>query len=76
MATSIPIEVRHLISGQRRTVGNLPQLGGEMIDRLNAVAGNDENAAKKAFWWLWRFYPEYLAQQQPDALLYPADRLI
>jgi CRISPR-associated protein Cmr2 len=74
------VPVRHLISGQPRTVRNLPQLNDEIIDRLNAVAGkdenNDENAAKKAFWWLWRFYPEYLAQQQPDALLYPADRLI
>ena len=74
--TDIPIEVRHLISGQSRTVRNLPQLGDEIIDRLNAVVGNDEDAAKKAFWWLWRFYPEYLAQQQSDALLYPADRLI
>ncbi|MEZ2239636.1 MAG: type III-B CRISPR-associated protein Cas10/Cmr2 [Microcoleus sp.] len=79
--TGIPIEVRHLISGQHRTVGKLPQLGDEIIDRLNTVAGNDEDAAKKAFWWLWRFYPEYLAQQpsdalQSDALLYPADRLI
>ncbi|MEG4230838.1 type III-B CRISPR-associated protein Cas10/Cmr2 [Microcoleus sp. Pol11C3] len=70
------VPVRHLISGQHRTVGNLPQLNDEIIDRLNAVAGNDDNPAKKAFWWLWRFYPEYLAQQQPDALLYPADGLI
>ncbi|MEZ2339577.1 type III-B CRISPR-associated protein Cas10/Cmr2 [Microcoleus sp.] len=74
MTTGIPIEVRHLISGQHRTVENLPQLGDEIIDRLNAVADNDH--AKKAFWWLWRFYPEYLAQQQPDALLYPANLLI
>jgi CRISPR-associated protein Cmr2 len=69
------VPVGHLISGQHRTVWNLPQLNDEIIDRLNAVAGNDDNPAKKAFWWLWRFYPEYLAQQQPDALLYPADRL-
>lgn len=75
-ATGIPIEVRHLITGQPRTLKTSPQLNNEILDRLNAVAGNDENAAKKAFWWLWRFYPEYLAQQQSDALLYPADRLI
>lgn len=67
------VPVRHLISGQPRTVGNLPQLSDAIIDKLNAVAGND---ARKAFWWLWRFYPEYLAEQQSDALLYPADRLI
>jgi CRISPR-associated protein Cmr2 len=74
--TSNPAEtvpVRHLISGQPRTVANLPQLSNDIIDRLNAVAGND---AKKAFWWLWRFYPEYLAQREREALLYPADRLI
>ncbi|MCC3568075.1 MAG: type III-B CRISPR-associated protein Cas10/Cmr2 [Oscillatoriales cyanobacterium] len=71
--TADPVSVRHLISGQHRTVENLPQLSDSIIDRLNAVAGND---ARKAFWWLWRFYPQYLAQQQPDALLYPADRLI
>ncbi|MEG3861089.1 type III-B CRISPR-associated protein Cas10/Cmr2 [Microcoleus sp. herbarium12] len=71
--TADPVSVRHLISGQHRTVKNLPQLSDSIIDRLNAVAGND---ARKAFWWLWRFYPQYLTQQQPDALLYPADRLI
>jgi CRISPR-associated protein Cmr2 len=70
-ADSVP--VKHLISGQHRTVNNLPQLSNDIIDRLNEVAGND---AKKAFWWLWRFYPEYLAQTRSDALLYPADRLI
>ncbi len=71
--TADPVSVRHLISGQHRTVENLPPLSDAIIDRLNTVAGND---ARKAFWWLWRFYPEYLAAQQSDALLYPADRLI
>jgi CRISPR-associated protein Cmr2 len=71
--TASTIPVRHLISGQHRTVESLPQLSNTIIARLNQVAGDD---AKKAFWWLWRFYPEYLAQQQSDGLLYPANKLI
>lgn len=67
------IPVRHLISGQHRTAEDFPELNDDIIHRLNAVAPDD---AKKAFWWLWRFYPEYLAEKQSDALLYPANRLI
>lgn len=68
-----PVPVRHLISGQCRTVQDLPNLSTAIIDRLNAVAPDD---AQKAFWWLWRFYPEYLAKKQSDALLFPASPVI
>lgn len=68
-------QVRHLISAELQEVGAQPQLPSDVdvIDRINTVAGTN---ARKAFWWLWRFYPELLVQQQSDALLFPADRTI
>ncbi len=66
-------QVSHLISGQWQNVGGEPGLPPDLIALLNQVAGSN---ARKAFWWLWRFYPEFLLTQQTDALLFPADRLI
>ncbi|WP_199249789.1 type III-B CRISPR-associated protein Cas10/Cmr2 [[Phormidium] sp. ETS-05] len=71
--TSTPTQVRHLISGQSQDVGQRPELSGDVITQLNQVAGTN---ARKAFWWLWRFYPEFLLERQSDALLFPADRTI
>ncbi|GAB4290305.1 MAG: hypothetical protein Fur0025_25060 [Oscillatoriaceae cyanobacterium] len=70
-------KVKHLISGQSQDVGQFPQLSHDVITQLNQVAGTN---ARKAFWWLWRFYPEFLLERQlerpSDALLFPADRTI
>jgi CRISPR-associated protein Cmr2 len=74
LAITLPVSrVSHLISGQWQNVGGEPGLPPDLIERLNGVAGNNP---RKAFWWLWRFYPEFLLAQQTDALLFPADRLI
>ncbi|MCT7973453.1 type III-B CRISPR-associated protein Cas10/Cmr2 [Laspinema olomoucense] len=74
LAITPPVsQVSHLISGQWQDVGGEPGLPPDLIVRLNQVAGSD---ARKGFWWLWRFYPEFLLAQQTDALLFPADLLI
>jgi CRISPR-associated protein Cmr2 len=41
-----------------------------------ADSADDVNTAKRIFWWFWRFYPELLAQAQPEALLIPADNIL
>ncbi|HIK13508.1 MAG TPA: type III-B CRISPR-associated protein Cas10/Cmr2 [Oscillatoriaceae cyanobacterium M33_DOE_052] len=69
----VKVKVKHLISGQSQDVGPLPKLSNDVIAQLNQVAGTN---ARKAFWWLWRFYPEFLLEHQSDALLFPADRTI
>ncbi len=75
--TEEQVQVKHLISGQSQNVGPLPlpQLSNsnDVITQLNQVAGTN---ARKAFWWLWRFYPEFLLEHRSDALLFPADRTI
>ncbi|MGL4498161.1 MAG: type III-B CRISPR-associated protein Cas10/Cmr2 [Planktothrix sp.] len=74
LAITLPgSQVSHLISGQWQNVGREPGLSPELITHLNLVA---ESNARKAFWWLWRFYPEFLLAGQTDALLFPADRFI
>ena len=62
--------IRHLISGQPRDVNTalpaieIPQLILKEVD------------ARKVFFWIWRFYPDLQAQQQPDTLLVPVDRFM
>jgi CRISPR-associated protein Cmr2 len=62
----------HPISGQKQT---LHSQSPETLD-IDIEAIKDEPDPKKVFWWFWRFYPELLAQQYPDALLYPAHSIL
>ena len=61
----------HPISGQKQqvtalNVDNQPDIGDI----------KHETDAKKVFWWFWRFYPELFANQQHDALLFPAHTVL
>lgn len=76
------VPVRHLISGQGRTIAIAEPTEPQwetLRDRLNQASNGDP---QRAFWWLWRFYPEWLQNPDgnhaidPDALLRPADRTI
>lgn len=64
------IEVRHPISGQRQTV-TAPSLEISIPEDIKKSTNT-----KQVFWWFWRFYPEYLAQADAQALLYPAHRIL
>ncbi|MCW5317250.1 type III-B CRISPR-associated protein Cas10/Cmr2 [Nostoc sp. KVJ3] len=66
------VTVRHPISGQKQQVTTLqPLRNAPDISQIKSEAN-----AKKVFWWFWRFYPELLADTQPDALLFPAHTVI
>ncbi len=65
------IEARHPISGQRQTIAEPPL---ETVDIPDEIRHSMD--AKQVFWWFWRFYPEYLAQRNSQALLYPAHRIL
>jgi CRISPR-associated protein Cmr2 len=73
LKTANSTQIRHLISAEQRFVSNTPLDTNHIISELNQIAQADET---KAFWWLWRFYPEFLVQSQSDALLFPASFLI
>ncbi|HBB34731.1 MAG TPA: type III-B CRISPR-associated protein Cas10/Cmr2 [Cyanobacteria bacterium UBA8803] len=66
------VEIHHPISGQSQFINPLKGLTDRDIEEIKTVcaqitqAENPDNAAKKIFWWLWRFYPELSAQRQPD----------
>ncbi len=66
------VTVHHPISGQKQQVGALPH-PSNILD-INHIKSNPD--AKIVFWWFWRFYPEILANIQPDALLFPAHIVI
>ncbi|MDY6940251.1 MAG: type III-B CRISPR-associated protein Cas10/Cmr2 [Cyanobacteriota bacterium] len=70
--------VRHPISGQRQTFS--PQSASDAGDRTQEAvreALEKLDRCDRQFWWLWRFYPELMQQiRDPNALLYPADRVI
>ncbi|MEA5503673.1 type III-B CRISPR-associated protein Cas10/Cmr2 [Halotia wernerae UHCC 0503] len=66
------VTVRHPISGQKQQVTTLQHPS----NTLNISQIKYETNAKKVFWWFWRFYPELLANTQPDALLFPAHTII
>ena len=63
--------MRHPISGQSQTVNPPPFETVEIPEHIKTC-----DNPKKVFWWFWRFYPEYLAKANPQALLYPAHRIL
>ncbi|MHC5672887.1 type III-B CRISPR-associated protein Cas10/Cmr2 [Nostoc sp.] len=67
------ITVKHPISGQEQQID-----AGNANNSISDIPGwiTRETDAEKVFWWFWRFYPEVLQTQQPDALLYPAYKVI
>jgi CRISPR-associated protein Cmr2 len=76
------VQVHHPISGQSQSIDPLNRLTDEDINHIKAICSqiaqteDSDNAAKKTFWWFWRFYPELLAQRQSDALLFPAHKIL
>ncbi|MBW4644554.1 MAG: hypothetical protein KME23_16465 [Goleter apudmare HA4340-LM2] len=67
------ITIKHPISGQEQQID-----AGNVNNSIADIPGwiTRETDAKIVFWWFWRFYPEVLQSQQPDALLYPAYKVI
>jgi len=70
--TELPetVTLRHLISGQKRTIANKPQpmeIPWDELDRLDP---------RQRWFWLWRFYPEAVQNNSGDALLYPSHRVV
>ncbi len=63
------IEVSHLISGQKQ---KLTLIEDREFQPPSEIGKN----AEKTFWWLWRFSPEKLREQEKNALLMPADRVL
>ena len=61
----------HLISGQKQNIDPPAPINWDTV-----LAKLPTSNPKTAFQWLWRFYPDELAKQNPAALLYPADRII
>jgi CRISPR-associated protein Cmr2 len=66
------VTVRHPLSGQRQQVRTL-QRPSSVLD-ISQI--KNEPDAQTVFCWFWRFYPEKLANTQPDALLFPAHTVI
>ncbi|AOY78995.1 type III-B CRISPR-associated protein Cas10/Cmr2 [Moorena producens JHB] len=64
-------QVKHPISGQQHQIDCFNQ---QEIPNLGDIA--TERDGKKVFWWLWRFYPEIRAKQDPNALLVPAHKIL
>jgi CRISPR-associated protein Cmr2 len=87
---SASIEIRHPISGKAqdadpfRATANLSQIQTaiaqiqQTIEQDQTIADKDTEIAKQRFWWFWRFYPELLANQQPNTnvLLFPAHPIL
>lgn len=69
---SSKIKVRHPISGEEQNF----VLSNAELDGVDIAKLATELDAKQLFWWLWRFYPELITQQQPQALLKPANKII
>ncbi|NES01748.1 MAG: type III-B CRISPR-associated protein Cas10/Cmr2 [Okeania sp. SIO2F4] len=63
------IEVSHLISGQKQ---KFTLIDDRQFQPRSEIGEN----AEKTFWWLWRFSPEKLREQEKNALLMPADRVL
>ncbi|MBV6622627.1 MAG: type III-B CRISPR-associated protein Cas10/Cmr2 [Rivularia sp. (in: Bacteria)] len=64
------IRACHPISGQKQNI----LLKVENQPNIDFIKNEPE--AKKVFWWFWRFYPEFFANQQQDALLSPAHMVL
>ncbi|WP_256872032.1 type III-B CRISPR-associated protein Cas10/Cmr2 [Nostoc sp. TCL26-01] len=66
------VMVRHPISGQKQQVTALqPPINAPNISQIK-----EKTNAQEVFWWFWRFYPELLAGEQQDKLLFPAHSVI
>lgn len=63
------IKVSHLISGQKQDLNSSKPQNLQLPQEI-------EKDVEKTFWWLWRFAPEQLRQQENNALLLPADRVL
>ena len=80
--SSNSVKIHHPISGQSQSIPPLNRLTDEDIKTIQTICSqialteNPDNAAKKTFWWFWRFYPELIAQHQPNALLFPAHKIL
>jgi len=76
------VRVSHPISGQSQQVETLKALTTNDIPAIESAVNQLTDsadatlAAKKTFWWFWRFYPELLAAKQSQALLFPAHQII
>ena len=68
------VKVRHPISGQEQTLNPLNSLSEDAIQKIEAAARRLSDT--QLFWWLWRFYPELLAQSDSQALLFPAHSVL
>lgn len=62
---------KHPISGQSQSVPASLEL---RLSYLNPIL--PESDIQKVFCWFWRFYPELLASQDPNALLIPAHKIL
>lgn len=67
------VTVKHPISGQSQQIRAYSAPKPEDLDGFDAIKDQD---ARTVFWWLWRFYPELAGEQCPEALLYPAHRVL
>lgn len=61
------VTVTHPISGQRQTISTDNRTALEIPQKIL-----QSGSAKTIYWWVWRFYPEKLAQQNQDFWLYPS----
>ena len=64
--------LRHPISAQSKTVTAPDQ--SAMVKISQIVQQTDD--VEIVFWWFWRFYPEMLANNAPEALLIPSNRVL
>jgi CRISPR-associated protein Cmr2 len=65
------VQLRHPISGEQQSIDSFSPIP---ISIPSEIATNQN--AEQVFWWFWRFYPELLRQRSPDALLFPAHRIL
>ncbi|MEC4893469.1 MAG: type III-B CRISPR-associated protein Cas10/Cmr2 [Oscillatoria sp. PMC 1051.18] len=62
---------KHPLSGAEQTIN--ANISSDIFD-CSIIA--QETDIKKVYWWFWRFYPEILANTQPNALLTPAHPIL
>ena len=67
----LPVLSKHPISGQSQSVSASNQ--SETFDIKQVI---EEEDVEKVFWWFWRFYPELHASKHPEALLFPAHKIL
>ena len=66
------IAIRHPISGQQRNI--TASRFNQQIDITEVV---NEEHVEKVFWWFWRYFPEKLAEKDPNhVFLIPTHRIL